>query len=77
MSDERDIQLHEIEPERRDQWSVRIAVPGYDPDDPGREVGAGWFSGKPQGIMVRGRVADLRSVARILMEAADQIEAMS
>ena len=69
--------LHVIERESRGHYSVRIATPHYDREDPYREISAGWFGwfqGTPRGIIIRARVDDLRAVGRALTEAADWIE---
>ena len=68
------IYLHEIE-SSRGIHSVRICTPSYDPKLPGREISAGWWSGVSRGILIQAtEVSDLREIARVLNEAADQLE---
>jgi hypothetical protein len=73
------ISLYQVEQERgsySDHYTVRISIPRYDTDDPTREITGGSFNGHDgRGVLVRARVADLRAIARVILEAADQIEA--
>ena len=69
------IRLHTIE-HRRDEWTVRIATPGFEALATPRTISAGSFnSTEAHGMLVTvSDPKDLRTLARALRDAADRIE---
>lgn len=71
-----DLQLYRIDSEHR-AYTVRISVPDYSVSVPNRDLSAGTFteSGGRHGLLVRaGDPDDLRAIAQILTDAADEIQ---
>lgn len=76
--DERSVTLYQVE-YKRDEWTVWIKTPNYDSSMPRRTISAGSFNSYEAigMLMTVSDPADLRAIARVLDEAADEIAARS
>lgn len=76
--DERPVTLYQVE-YKRDEWTVWIKTPNYDSSRPCRTISAGSFNSYEAigMLMTASDPADLRAIARVLDEAADEIAARS